>query len=495
MFMSDLKKEVDATSYQLTENGALGYSTTGSALVDLNFKTATLRDKPDAEIIKVFSKAYRENPELTVKWLFYARDIRGGLQEKNLFHVAFNWLLEENEKAKDLIQYIPEYGYFKDYQFIKPQLVSEIIREQLLKDLADAEKNKPISLLAKWMPSQNASSKESKALGKYFARQLNLSDKQYRQTLSILRKHLDVTEVKTSAGKWNEIDYNKVSSQANMLYSKAFLSHDADRRQKHLQAILDGKENVKVNAATLFAHDIVNRYQENSGIFRANTIKLNADLEAAWKNLPKKAIENTLVVADGSGSMTSTIGNTNVTALAVANALAIYFSENNKGEFKDYYITFSDRPQLINFANCKNLFSKIKIALEHNEVASTNIEAVFNLILNTALKNKYTIEDMPKNILIVSDMEFNQAVHFSGNPLFTDITKKYAEHGFKLPKLIFWNVNSRTGTVPLQENENGVIFVSGFSVHIADMVMSNEMDPFEALKKVLMGDRYKNITI
>ena len=498
MFMSNLQKEVDASSLQLTENGAVGYTTTGKKLTDLNFKVATLRNKKDSDILNVYKEAYFENPELAVKWLFYARDIRGGLQEKNLFHVAFNWLLDENKNAKNLIQYIPEYGYYKDFNFInKPEYVVEIIKDQLTKDLIAMEKKKPISLLAKWMPSQNASSQGSKKLGKYFARALGMSDKNYRKNLSALRKYLDVTEVKTSKNAWSQIDYNKVSSQANMLYSKAFLKHDLERRQKHLQDVLSGKENVKINAATLFAHDIVNRYQSNVHMRRNNSsIEVNPDLEAAWMGLPKKSIENTLVVADGSGSMTSNIGGSNVTALAVANALAIYFSENNKGEFKNKYITFSNRPQFVDFTNCKTLASKVEMALRHNEVASTDIEAVFKLILKTAIKNNYTAEDMPKNILIVSDMEFNAATNGCDNdPLFVSITKEYEAKGFKLPKIIFLNVNSRTGTVPLQENENGVILVSGFSIHIADMIMSTKLDPFEALKEVLLSERYKQITI
>ena len=175
----------------------------------------------------------------------------------------------------------------------------------------------------------------------------------------------------------------------------------------------------------------------------------------------------------------------------VANALAIYFAERSSGEFKDKYITFSNRPQLVDFSNAKNLREKIEIALRHNEVASTNIEAVFDLILRTAISNNMSQEDVPKNILILSDMEFNNAV--SGRPnqtLFDTIANKFAEHGYKMPRLVFWNILSRTGTIPVKENDLGVALVSGFSVNVAKMVMSGKTDPFECLLETLNSERY-----
>ena len=154
-----------------------------------------------------------------------------------------------------------------------------------------------------------------------------------------------------------------------------------------------------------------------------------------------------------------------VTALDVANALAIYFAERASGEFKDKYITFSKSPQLVDLGKVKTLRDKISIALKHNEIANTNVEAVFDLILNTAIKHNMKQEDVPQNILIISDMEFDEATCCapSDERLFTTIGKKYANSGYKLPRLVFWNVNSRTRTIPVTQNENGVALVSGFS--------------------------------
>ena len=200
--------------------------------------------------------------------------------------------------------------------------------------------------------------------------------------------------------------------------------------------------------------------------------------------------------------MTSPVSNSGVTALDVANSLAIYFAERAQGEFKNKYITFSGRPQLVNL-NGKTLRDNIEIALEHNEVANTNVKAVFELILKTAVDNHMTQEEIPQNILIVSDMEFDSATCSDGSyysrssdvdaKLFKVIAQKYAEAGYKLPRLVFWNVNSRTNTIPVTQNENGVILIGGFSVNLFNMVLSNETDPYKALIAELNKERYNAV--
>jgi hypothetical protein len=309
-----------------------------------------------------------------------------------------------------------------------------------------------------------------------------------------MRKYIDVVECKMSAKEWGAINYESVPSRANLIYNNAFLRNDEERRRAYLGVLEKGE--VKINAGTLFPHDIVHKYISSGWSYSLKS--LDATLEGLWKALPDtvKGAENTIVVADGSGSMTCNVGgNTSVTALDVANALAIYFSERASGEFKDKYITFSHRPQLVDFSNAKTLRDKIQIALRHNEVADTNIEATFDLILKTAVNNNMSQEDMPKNILIISDMEFNSAVgwHRPNETLFATIANKYAAHGYKLPRLVFWNVNSRTGTVPVKENDLGVALVSGFSVNIVNMVMSNKLDPYECLLETLNTERYQAV--
>ena len=223
-------------------------------------------------------------------------------------------------------------------------------------------------------------------------------------------------------------------------------------------------------------------------------------LELAWKNLKDVNISDTLVVADGSGSMTVPVSRS-TTALDVANALAIYTSEHNSGVYKNKYITFSNTPRFVSFDDDDSLQSKIMTSLEHSEISNTNIEAVFDLILNVALKNNISNNEMIKNVLIISDMEFDMAQSSWRNEtvltksLFETIKEKYENNGYQLPKLIFWNVNSRTGTIPIKENDLGVILVSGFSQNVLKMVMSNKYNPLDALLEIIYNERYDKVIV
>ena len=501
MFINEMQKTLnDDFNYNVTENGALGYCTTGKALLDINFKVASLRSASESEIVDLFMKAFYENKELAMKWLFFIRDIHGGLGERRLFRVISEYLCINNpDIMHNLIQYIPEYGRYDDmWGILDTQLQSiviDFIRNQLSEDLANYYHNRPISLTAKWLPSINTSSKETVKRARQFVRLMGNNEKSYRKTISMLRKYIDVVECKMSANEWDDVRYETVPSKANLIYRNAFLRHDETRRREYLDALKKGK--TKINAGVLYPHEIVNNYLPN---YSRSPVMKNEDitLEELWKALPNTINENgnTIVVADGSGSMFNTIGNSNVTALSVANALAIYFSERSIGQFKDKYITFSETPQLVNFSGCDSLRDKIELALRNNQVANTNIEAVFNLILKTAINGNMKQGDIPQNILIISDCEFDEQV--DGNPdqrLFSVIADRYEQAGYKLPRLVFWNVNSRTGMIPVIENDLGVALVSGFSVNIVKMVLSGELDPYKCLVEQLMSERYEKITV
>ncbi len=498
-FMNAIKTELNNET-MLTENGAVAYRTSGKKLLDLNFAVASLRGASEQTIINKFMDAYWENPVLAVKWLFYVRDIREGIGERRLFRIILKQLAQDKpDVIRTIFNFVPEFGRYDDLwglldTDLKDSVVS-VITEQLIEDRSNMKNGKSISLLAKWLPSENASSKNTQRYATMIRKGLDMTSRNYRQMLSEMRKYIDVVERKMSAKQWGEINYEAVPSRANLIYNNAFLRNDEERRREYLGKLEKGE--VKINAGTLFPHDIVHKYM-SGGMWSQSLKSLDATLEGLWKALPDtvKGEGNTIVVADGSGSMTTNVGGgTSVTALDVANALAIYFAERSSGEFKDKYITFSSRPQLVDFSNAKTLHDKIQIALRHNEVADTNIEATFDLILRTAVNNNMTQEDMPKNILIISDMEFNSAVgwHYPSETLFTTIAKKYVAHGYKLPRLVFWNVNSRTGAIPVKENDLGVALVSGFSVNIVNMVMSNKLDPYECLLDVLNTERYQVI--
>lgn len=498
-FMSSIANEL-SNETKLTENGAVGYRTTGKKLLDLNFSVASLRRASEDEIINKFMDAYWEDPVVAMKWLFYARDCREGLGERKLFRTVLKHLAAEKpEVTKKVIEFASEYGRWDDiWCLLETDLVDDVmalVKKQLKEDFDNMTANKSVSLLAKWMPSINASSETTKAYATIICKNLGDTPRSYRKFLSRMRKYLDIVECKMSTREWSAINYEAVPSRANLIYNNAFLRNDEERRRAYLGALEKGE--AKINASVLFPHDIVHKYMAGRGYWGSTLRSVDATLEGLWKALPDtvKGAENTIVVADGSGSMMCNVGGgTSVTALDVANALAIYFAERSSGEFKDKYITFSSRPQLVDFSKAKTLRDKIQIALSHSEVANTNIEATFDLILRTAINNRMSQEDMPKNILIISDMEFDSATCYRPNEtLFATIAKKYAMYGYKLPHLIFWNVNSRTGTIPVKENDLGVALVSGFSTNIVNMVMSNKTDPYECLLDTLNTERYQPI--
>lgn len=508
----------------ISENGSVGYKTSGAKLLDINFAVSSLRSKGDGEIVKMFSEAFYENPLLAVKWLFMLRDIRGnGMGERRSFRVCFKWLATvRKDLVLKLISLVAEYGRWDDLFVLidgsatidadVEKAVIDAIDAQFAVDLQNMKDNKPISLLAKWLPSINTSSPKTVALAKRLCKELQLSEKQYRKTLSAMRKYLNVIEQKMSAKEWKAIDYEAVPSKANLKYNAAFLRNDETRRREFLGKLEKGE--AKINSSANFPCDIVHAYAGKVGYdyySRSSKCTVDPALEAMWKALPNyvKDLDNssTIVVADGSGSMCCRIGDGNMTALEVANSLAIYFAEKLNGEFKNKYITFSERPQYVDFSYAKSLAEKIGIALEHDECANTNVEAVFDLLLESAMSNQLKQEDIPANILIVSDMEFDMGTSWSNcgysyydrsngrysakrNALFESIKNKWQNAGYKLPRLIYWNVNSRTGTIPLTQNEMGVALVSGFSPAIANMVFSAKLDPYEVLVDAINNPRY-----
>lgn len=501
-FMNAIKETLNNEfNVSVTENGAIGYRTTGKELLDLNFAVASLRSASEADIVKRFKKAFFEDQVLAMKWLFFTRDVRGGLGERRLFRVVMKDLVENNpEMVIPVINLIPEYGRYDDMWCLldnkeSAEVICKIVDKQLEEDITNMKHGKSVSLLAKWMPSIHSSNEQTQKYVKQFCKALKVSEREYRKSLSMLKKYIDVVEIKMSQNKWNEIKYDAVPSRANLRYNNAFLKHDEARRREYLAKLEKGE--TKINASVLYPHDIVHQYSDGYA-WSVSLKKYNATIEALWKALPDtvKGCGNTIVVADGSGSMTCKVGGTKVSALEVANALAIYFAEHSSGEFKDKYITFSQKPQLVDFSNAKSLRDKLQIALSHSEVANTNIEKTFDLILTTAINGNMKQEDIPQNVLVISDMEFDSATYNYrstnrvNQKLFDKIAKKFEDAGYKLPRLVFWNVNSRTGTIPVKENDMGVALVSGFSVNIVKMVMSNQTDPFECLLETLNSERY-----
>ncbi len=481
-----------------TENGAIGYQTTGKALVDLNFAVASLRNESETQIVKRFLPAFYEDRLLAVKWLFFLRDVRGGLGERRTFRILMKYLATSfPELTQYLVELMAEYGRFDDLLCLLDTPVEEtvltVLKAQLEQDAQNLTRCESVSLCAKWMPSNNASSEASRNTAAKLQQFMGLTAKEYRKLLASLRAHLNVTEVYMSENRWTQINYAHVASRSNILYRNAFLRHDEIRRKNYLEQVRQNK--AVIHAGVLMPHEIVSQYTTCCG-WRINVNAKDAALEALWKSLPNKAAsaQNILCVVDGSGSMLCPVGNGNTTALHVANALGIYFSERMHGAFRNKFITFSEKPRYVNLTACRTLKEKLELALSHNDCTNTNIEATFNLILQTARNSHLKQNELPQTVLIISDMEFDCATGNNVNDtLFETIENRFSMHCYRMPKLVFWNVNSRTNVVPVRENKLGVALVSGFSVNICNMVLSNELDPFTCLKKVLDSERYQKV--
>lgn len=468
------------TNKTLTENGALTWKSTDSKVLDLFSMGGALRTRTPKEIEDKISKALAEDKLLTIKCLFYLRDIRGGQGERRTFREAIKILSNYHpEDTAKLLKLIPEYGRWDDLFYLDNIEIDGIILNQIKEDLS----SETPSLLAKWMPSENASSKKTKELARKVRKYLGYSSKDYRKMLTILREKINILETQMSSNNWDKIEYSKITSKASMLYKKAFYRHDESGYGEYLSRVEEGKETI--NASTLFPYEIVRQARKEN----------SKTLDLLWKNLPDYTRNNeaAIVVADVSGSMVGT-------PMDVSVSLAMYFAEKNKGIFHNKFITFSERPELQEISG-SNLNQKIRNLENAHWDMNTNIQAVFDLLLNTAVKNSAPESEMPKTIYIISDMEFDRA-NSSGDNWYSDrttnntnfevIKEKYSKAGYEMPNIVFWNVDSRQDNVPVEQNEKGVALVSGCSPTIFKMAVKRAT-PHEFMVEALNSERYKKI--
>lgn len=478
-----------------THNGAVSHSTTGTSLLDFFGKGGSMRSQTDDAAIALFRNAYKEDKNIALKILFYLADVREGQGERKLFRNCFKWLALNDEKvAKKLLIQIPEYTRWDNVLETLEGTALEQIALKFVADklIEDASEKNP-SLCAKWAPSEQASSKVTKRLAKKVRTVLDYSPKQYRKLLSSLRKKIDVVERKMCAGDWSKIEYPAVPSRAASIYRKAFKAHDEARYSKFLTKVEKGEE--KINASVLYPYDIVRSVRTQSSKDRT--------LEVQWKALPDYLAgnkHNGIVVADVSGSMDSSGyygGNTtNIAPIDVAVSLAIYFAERNEGVFKDHFMIFSRDAKLLKISGT-SLYQNVKDVLGDREVANTNLQAVFDLILSRGVRNKVPQSEMPECIIIVSDMQFDQAVATGyGQRDVTNhaaIKAKYAAAGYNVPKLVYWNVNSYSDT-PIKYDDKGTCLVSGCSPVIFKQVLEGKVtSPYQVMIDTVCVDRYEPI--
>ena len=484
-----LKEEANKT---YTENGAVTYRSTQSECLDLFATIGALRREREDEITTRFLRAYAEDPDLAMKTLFFARDVRGGLGERRVFRVILKWLAgNAPQSAVKNIPYIAEYGRFDDLLPLigtdcEP-LAIQYIKTQLEQDRAALEAGQNVSLLAKWLPSVNASNPETVLLAKRIARHLDMNDAAYRKTLSALRKKIQILENNLREKDYT-FDYAKQPSKAMFKYRKAFLRNDGERYSAFLNQVAEGSQ--QLHTGTLTPYEIINPIF--SGYVRCNHLSESErnTLDVTWNAQEDfTGGENALVVVDGSGSM---YGGADPIPASVALSLGIYFAERNSGVFRNHFITFSTRPQLVEIKG-GDIFEKVRYCMRFNEVADTNIQKVFELILNTAVKHRLSQDDMPAKLYIISDMEFNYCTRDSSLTNFEYAQKLFAQHGYQLPETVFWNVASRNQQQPVRSNEAGVALVSGCSPRIFAMLRAGILSPYAFMMSVLGSERYAAI--
>ena len=279
-------------------------------------------------------------------------------------------------------------------------------------------------------------------------------------------------------------------SKANLKYRNAFLKHDEERRQAYLTSLEKGDDSVKINANSMFLYDIVQAYVKADSCWDSILNPYDETLEQLWNAQESpKDYDDILVIRDGSGSMGAKLsGNSSVTALSVADSIALYCVQHNKNEsFKNRFITFSNRPQMVDISMCETLRDKLRRLHRFDDYSNTDIEATFDLILDTAVRHHLRQEELPSACLIISDMQFDQATkHEDNTTVIESCRQKFEALGYTMPRLIFWNVSVYAhNTIPVQMHPSGVILVSGFSKSIVDMVVSRELDPEMALKAEL----------
>ena len=486
-----LKQETNTT---FTTNGAVAYKSTLNKVYDLFATGAAMRYSTVNDCIMLFKKAYDENPTMALKCLFYLRDVRGGQGERRFFRVCMNWLAKyHQDDAMNLIQHVAEYGRWDDlYCFVNTPLEHEMfsfMKRQFTLDLG----SKTPSLLAKWLKSENASSKETAQLAARTRAAFGITARQYRKALSFLRGRIKIVETLMSQNRWDEIEFDKIPSRAGLIYANAFARRDI--LQEKYKQFMQNEAN-SVNAGALYPYDVVHEATKliYLGQMPENYFTRKLAVNKYWDNLTdyfNNATLNALVVCDTSGSMTWS--NDSVAPIDIAISLALYAAERAQGPYHGHYISFSSRPELIETYGT-DFCDKVEYIYKANLCENTNIEATFDLILRTALKNHLRQSELPESIVIISDMQFDCAVDDDFNSsVMEQIRRKWEEQGYKMPKLVFWNVNASLskGNLPMRD-EDGITFVSGASPVTFEMIMSGKSG-IDVMYDKLNSSRYEAI--
>lgn len=551
----------------LTQNGAVAYASAGDSLVDFSYSASNLRNKTPEQIMALFERCYIDNPMMATKLMFQMGDVREGKGERRTFNTCLNYMaIAHPEICKAILPLVPEYTRWDHVaemcisanpdvakfarQFMAEQLRKDYATVQMIeRDTArraeltekleaattDAEKQKiaeaikriphrQLSLCAKWAPALGAKKhnmgtdktapKRNKAkagehhkIALKLIQAMGISNAEYRKMRAAIIKHLNVAELAMSAGRIEDVDLEKMTAGQQMKYGKAMKEKNTEAYEEYLDKVAAGE--AKMNADTKTPADIVHMYTREKDWGNLGVKAFDRTAELMWQNLKQVEVpegKSCIVVRDDSGSMTVKVSKeTSMSALEVATALSLYCAERLHGEFKDKFISFSATPKFMDVSKLDTLHDRLRYAYEHSEVSNTDVKAVFDLLLKTALKNNMSQADIPGTVLLISDMEFDDGTSmygwgdtrhaYEGKPnkaLFEEIREQWKAAGYEMPVLAFWNLNTQRAVVPTID-DRGVVLLSGFTTDNLDMVMNGdlaEFTPAKQLEMVLSKPRY-----
>lgn len=540
----------------LSENGAIMYKSTGSTLADLEMSVTNLRNKSQQEIENMFEKAYLEDPVKAVKWAFLTGDVREGKGERRTFDILLNWIAKNHPDVatelltatmktptqREPIHLLPEYTRWdhvsdllitlsNDRNNPAYQAALDIVVKQFKQDIAVAnylaiqEDGKPVnkqlqnivaaetnelnercrknpeykpapSLLAKWLPSIQTKKPEDRKVIKALENALGINHAQYRQALSAIRPSLNILERNMSLKAMEEVNQEHMTAAQQLKYREKLAKDLGEAREEYLEKVEAGE--AKINTGNLNPDDIVYQYTQGqrSG-WGGMHLNYDATLEELWKN-QKDVLKDApaqIVIRDGSGSMTCPInqGESKKACMDVGDALTIYMAERLTGDLRNCFITFSSRPEFVELPDNSSLCDKLNFLSHYDDCSNTNIEATFDLLLDTLVQHNVPQEEIPQGIVIMSDMEFDHATDFrAGRPdatLFDHIQAKWDEAGYQMPHLTFWNLNAERALVPVIDNERGISMVSGYSVNNLQVVLAGA-SPEQVVEMLLAQPRY-----
>jgi len=457
-----------------TENGMKALASSGASVVDLFYKAGSFRGR---DIVPYFVSAYVENRELALRLALWLRDVTEGAGERQLFKDILNYLSATNEDdAKILLSKVPVLGRWDDgFSVENEKLFKFFIEEHVKPALASGN-----ALCAKWCKRKGVIANKTRFY-------LGMTPKEYRKLIVNLS---DTVETKMCAKDWDNINFSHVPSVASARYKKAFYRNAQERYSAYVDALVKGTDpTVKVNASSIFPYDVIKDFLRNVGYNKFSKTEQDFIIKQ-WDALPNFVGNSSILpMIDVSGSMGSSAGSTGLTCMDVAVSIGLYLADKNLGEFKDVFLTFSSTPNIVKVKG--NILEKIVQTVKAHWGMSTNLHAAFNKVLDVAVKGNVSQEEMPKYILILSDMQFNSCVRYDDSAI-EMIRRKYEKAGYNMPNVVFWNIGSYDN-VPVKCNEYGVALVSGFSPSITKSILrcdEGEFTPEGVMMSTLMNSRY-----